>query len=224
MYECRIIAETLVGPGPPCDSTIVATLQDRPQGSPTALASTFSNSTAIKITWSPPPLSMRNGIILGYTVQFKRNSSSDIYFNSSDDIHVLNISDSTPAPSALVTGLFPYSAYDFQIAAYTEIPGDGPFSGIVTMMTGPSTPTGPPTNIHLVSLTKSSIAVGWTAPPFLERNGPLISFTVTALSAALRISANVSASVAVHVIDGLVPGTAYSVRVQVCYQLRICDL
>ncbi|KAL1128889.1 hypothetical protein AAG570_013423, partial [Ranatra chinensis] len=61
--------------GQPSNSKIVQTLEDVPSAAPTNIVLESLNSTAIRVSWSPPPPQHINGILLGYKIHIKSNAT-----------------------------------------------------------------------------------------------------------------------------------------------------
>ena len=76
-----------------------------------------SSSTSILLTWDPPPITQRNGIITSYSItQVVAGVSSTL---------------STTEQTLLVTSLRPFTSYTFEIAASTSV-GLGPRTSPIT--------------------------------------------------------------------------------------------
>ena len=74
------------------------------------------NSTAVLITWQPPPPEHRNGIITTYIV--------NVFL---EDSHTIFQQYTTSSLSVVLAGLHPSSTYVVAVAAETGV-GRGPFS------------------------------------------------------------------------------------------------
>ena len=74
------------------------------------------NSTAVLITWEPPPPEHRNGIITTYIV--------NVFL---EDSHTIFQQYTTSSLSVILAGLHPFSTYVVVVAAETGV-GRGPFS------------------------------------------------------------------------------------------------
>lgn len=96
-----------------------------PHSSPTSVNISSTDATAVTITWQPPVLENRNGIISFYVIVIQ-----NLQFNI-DDITV-NVSGSDL--SYTVSGLEEYCRYKCQIAAGTII-GSGPYSSYIDFLT-----------------------------------------------------------------------------------------
>ena len=96
-----------------------------PSAPPQNVTTLVINSTAISVSWSPPPLLDQNGDIIGYqlmiTNQNRTNSSAT----------VVNV---TSVTSYVAIMLQEFEVYDIEIAARTAI-GLGPYSDAVSDQT-----------------------------------------------------------------------------------------
>ena len=81
-------------------------------------------STSILVSWQPPPIHSRNGIIIGFKLFYKRKGSS----HSGYTVYIHN------ALTYNATGLLKYTEYELQVLAFTKI-GDGPNSSVLTTRT-----------------------------------------------------------------------------------------
>ena len=105
--------------------TMCASYTSEPHSPPTSIVVPQTEEQAATITWQPPVLDDRNGVITFYLLIIR-----NLQF-SLDDINV-NVSGSDL--SYTVEGLEEYCRYDCQIAAGTII-GSGPFSSHVQFLT-----------------------------------------------------------------------------------------
>lgn len=88
-----------------------------PTGSPVTFFAMASSSTSILLTWDPPPIHERNGIITSYTI-------THVVAGNSSTL-------TTADQMLLVTNLRPFTPYTFEIAASTSI-GLGPRTSPLT--------------------------------------------------------------------------------------------
>ena len=81
------------------------------------------NSSAVIVTWQPPPPEHQNGIVTAYvvSVSLEGNDTTPQYYN-------------TTSLSLTLVGLLPFSTYTVAVAAETDI-GRGPFSTSFTIHT-----------------------------------------------------------------------------------------
>ena len=87
-----------------------------PTDSPQTFQAMIVNSSAVHVTWKPPPPEHQNGIITAYvvSVSLEGNDTAPQHYTSS-------------SLSLTLVGLHPFSTYTVAVAAETDI-GRGPFS------------------------------------------------------------------------------------------------
>ena len=96
-----------------------------PSAAPQNINTMVINSSAISVSWYPPPFLDQNGDIIGYQLMITNQNRS----NSS--VMVVNVTNET---SYIATMLQEFEVYSFEIAAQTAI-GLGPFSDAVSNQT-----------------------------------------------------------------------------------------
>lgn len=95
-----------------------------PVSSPTRIVARASSATTISVSWQPPKLQDRNGVIISYAISyFMINTSSDVTFQVNGLTTIANIS-----------LLKPFTSYSIRIKAATII-GFGPYSSTFTVTT-----------------------------------------------------------------------------------------
>ena len=92
-----------------------------PSQAPRNLSLTAKNSTSIEASWQLPLTEDRNGIITGFKLFYKKKGSS----GSSTQITI----NSGSTQRKLVTALYKYTEYEFEVLAFTSV-GDGPKSSV----------------------------------------------------------------------------------------------
>ena len=88
-----------------------------------ATAQNLTSESSIDVTWSPVPEGHVNGILLGYSVKYKRIRTADREVFDTDE-HALTVKPTNRSITLLVQT---YSTYRIQVAAYTR-KGIGPYS------------------------------------------------------------------------------------------------
>uniref|UniRef100_A0A673N4V7 Receptor-type tyrosine-protein phosphatase F n=1 Tax=Sinocyclocheilus rhinocerous TaxID=307959 RepID=A0A673N4V7_9TELE len=154
-YSLRVLGFTSVGDGPPSDVLQVKTQQGVP-AQPSNFEAEAELDTRIQLTWLWPV----QDPIIKYEL---------LYW----EIHVTF----DPAGSYAVEGLKPDTLYKFSLAARSEM-GLGVFTQPIEARTAQSTPSAPPQDVHLLSLSSTSIKVSWVAPPAASRHGAIVRYTV----------------------------------------------
>ena len=94
-----------------------------PAASPHTIQSGTVSSTAVLLTWQPPPPEHQNGIITAYIVHVLLENSHTIFQQYA-----------TSSLRVALVGLHPFSTYVVVVAAETGV-GRGPFSSGFTIRT-----------------------------------------------------------------------------------------
>lgn len=87
------------------------------------------NSTAVYLTWKPPPLMSLNGELQGFKVEVKTNGS--------ESLEAISVGST---PSLMLTNLTSGVSYFVRVAASTRA-GLGPFSPAATLRLDPTSRT-----------------------------------------------------------------------------------
>nr|XP_023671620.1 receptor-type tyrosine-protein phosphatase F isoform X6 [Paramormyrops kingsleyae] len=160
-YSIRVLGFTSVGDGPPSDVLQVKTQQGVP-AQPSNFEAEAELDTRIMLTWLWP-------------VQESITRYELSYWEANSDIKM----DKTfsPTGSYAVDGLKPDTLYKFMLAARSEM-GLGVYTPPIEARTAQSTPSAPPQEVHLLSLSSTSIKVSWVAPPADSQHGAITAYTV----------------------------------------------
>ncbi|XP_077964399.1 receptor-type tyrosine-protein phosphatase S isoform X4 [Gasterosteus aculeatus] len=114
---------------------------------------------SLQLSWSPPVLAERNGVITEYTLAYKETgtggASRELRFPPSQSSYVVN-------------SLKPNSAYDVKIRAHTIV-GPGPYSPTIQYRTVAFDPTDVPKNFTVKWATKTTVVIAWK---FSESRSP----------------------------------------------------
>ncbi|XP_037386929.1 receptor-type tyrosine-protein phosphatase F isoform X4 [Pygocentrus nattereri] len=161
-YSLRVLGFTSVGDGPPSDVLQVKTQQGVP-AQPSGFEAEAELDTRIMLKWLWPVQEP----ITKYELQYWEAGSEN-------KIHVTF----NPAGSYAVEGLKPDTLYKFSLAARSEM-GLGVFTKPIEARTAQSTPSAPPQDVRLESLTSTSIKVSWVAPPEASRHGAIVRYSVS---------------------------------------------
>ncbi|XP_026137519.1 receptor-type tyrosine-protein phosphatase F-like isoform X8 [Carassius auratus] len=161
-YSLRVLGFTSVGDGPPSDVLQVKTQQGVP-AQPSNFEAEAELDTRIQLTWLWP---VQDPIIKYELLYWEADSGNKIHVTFD------------PAGSYAVEGLKPDTLYKFSLAARSEM-GLGVFTQPIEARTAQSTPSAPPQDVHLLSLSSTSIKVSWVAPPAASRHGAIVRYTVS---------------------------------------------
>ncbi|CAL8346458.1 unnamed protein product [Merluccius merluccius] len=201
-YSLRVLGFTSVGDGPPSDVLQVKTQQGVP-AQPSSFEAEAELDTRIMLSWLWPV----QDPITKYELQYWET-------HSDNKIHVTF----NPAGSYAVEGLKPDTMYSFSLAARSEM-GLGVFTQPIEARTAQSTPSAPPQEVHLVSLTSTSLKVSWVAPPAASRHGAIVRYTISYQATAGEDTKRhevpgISADATSHVLEDLEKWTEYQVWVR----------
>ncbi|CAB0012773.1 unnamed protein product [Nesidiocoris tenuis] len=111
--------------GHPTISKIVQTLEDVPSGPPQNVEIEIVNATAAYVRWSPPAQDHHNGVLQGYKLQVKGNSTKVL----------AELTMNPTSTHLLLNNLTSKGAYSVRVAAFTSS-GMGSWSEQVTLATG----------------------------------------------------------------------------------------
>uniref|UniRef100_A0A672JLR1 Receptor-type tyrosine-protein phosphatase F n=1 Tax=Salarias fasciatus TaxID=181472 RepID=A0A672JLR1_SALFA len=201
-YSLRVLGFTSVGDGPPSEILQVKTQQGVP-AQPSSFEAEAELDTRIVLSWLWP-------------VQDPITKYELLYWEDGSDnkIHV----SFNPAGSYAVEGLKPDTLYRFSLAARSEM-GLGVYTQPIEARTAQSTPSAPPQEVHLVSLTSTSLKVSWVAPPAASRHGAIVRYTVSYQALAGEDTerhevTGIGADATSYVLEGLEKWTEYQVWVR----------
>ncbi|XP_043909993.1 receptor-type tyrosine-protein phosphatase S-like isoform X4 [Protopterus annectens] len=151
-YVFKISAKNHVGFGEEAYEEL-SVPEDVPKGYPQILQYSNVSTTSISISWLPPVMAERNGVIIQYSVTYKEANSpsypTEVAVPSSENSHVLN-------------GLKSSTLYDIKIRAHTS-KGPGPYSPAVQYHTLPLD-QGFPKNFKVKFIMQTSILLSWEFP------------------------------------------------------------
>nr|XP_060618326.1 receptor-type tyrosine-protein phosphatase delta isoform X28 [Anolis sagrei ordinatus] len=192
-YIFRLSARNKVGFGEEIVKEI-SIPEDLPSGFPQNLHSESATSTSVHLTWQPPILSERNGIITKYTLQYR-------------DINVVHHPTEVPVvpPDTIMTlsGLKPDTTYDVKIRAHTS-KGPGPYSPSVQFRTLPVDQVFAK-NFHVKAVMKTSVLLSWEIP---ENYNSALPFKI--LYDDGKMAVEVDGRATQKLITNLKPETSYS--------------
>ena len=141
------------------------TATSTPSAPPQNVRVTASTSNSLRIEWAAPPSPDRNGIITGYTLQYKKSSASSYSTISSLTVTL-----------ASLTSLNEFTEYQVRVAASTSR-GRGPFSDVIVTTTEEAAPVSPP-QIAVTGVATDSITISLTPPAVDRINGELTEYQV----------------------------------------------
>ncbi|XP_032428130.1 receptor-type tyrosine-protein phosphatase S isoform X4 [Xiphophorus hellerii] len=137
----------------------LAVPENTPGGYPQINEGSMVTCCSVQLSWSPPVLAERNGVITEYTLAYKEAGTRE----APQELRL------PPHQSSFeLNSLKPNSAYDVKIRAHTSI-GPGPYSPPIQYRTMAIDITDVPKNFTVKWATKTTIVLGWK---FSDRGSP----------------------------------------------------
>lgn len=234
-YHFRVYAENHLGTSAPSDILHVQTDSEVPSGSPIKVTVEPLGPDQLLVTWRPPDRELWNGEILGYTIGYKKvTSSSDStkqYQYQQNNLYnytKVSISGGDGGNDFRLVGLDKYTLYLVTVQAFNA-KGDGPKSEPIQVHTLEDVPSAP-TSCACVALTSRNIQVTWEPPPKEKQHGTIQGYKIFYEPGTSNVGADGNANIfnldtnsGMHetkitsalsaVLHGLQPYTNYSVQV-----------
>ena len=152
-----------------------------PSSPPVSINTLSISSIGVSLQWLAPPLSERNGIIIGYNITIEDTTLNTLFILYSSQLNVT------------INSLEPYTMYQYRIAAYTAI-GLGPYSGTLFFQTqeaGKDTynsyfnvfvlflaPSEAPESLTLVDISNTTVTLTWDSPALDTHNGVIRKYII----------------------------------------------
>ncbi|KAJ4448351.1 hypothetical protein ANN_10366 [Periplaneta americana] len=173
-YSIVVQAYNSRGAGPSSEPVTSRTQEDVPSLPPENVQCSALTSQSLQVSWDPPPLEGRNGLVVGYKVS---HQPAEEWYEKDEQETKVTTSQKTTIPS-----LRKYTNYSISVLAFTSV-GDGVRSPPIFccteedgtylqyMYTVPSAPA----DIKAVISSSNKILVSWLPP--LHPNGQLTAHT-----------------------------------------------
>ncbi|XP_044056647.1 protein tyrosine phosphatase receptor type Fa isoform X5 [Siniperca chuatsi] len=161
-YSLKVLGFTSVGDGPPSDVLQIKTQQGVP-AQPSGFEAEAELDSRIMLSWLWP---VQDPIISFELLYWEASNPTDKHRVIFD-----------PAGSYAVDSLKPDTLYMFSLAARSDM-GLGVFTQPIETRTAQSTPSAPPQEVHLLSLSSTSIKVSWVAPPTDSHHGEIVGYSL----------------------------------------------
>ncbi|XP_038572803.1 protein tyrosine phosphatase receptor type Fa isoform X8 [Micropterus salmoides] len=202
-YSLRVLGFTSVGDGPPSDVLQIKTQQGVP-GQLSGFEAEAELDTRVMLSWLWP---VQDPIISFELLYWVANNPTDKHRVIFD-----------PAGSYAVDGLKPDTVYMFSLAARSDM-GLGVFTQPIEARTAQSTPSAPPQEVHLLSLSSTSIKVSWVALPKDSHHGEIVRYSLayqalTGDNVECHQVTGIGADVTSYVLEELEKWTEYLVWVR----------
>ncbi|CAG9795734.1 unnamed protein product [Diatraea saccharalis] len=165
-YAIVVQAYNSRGAGPASPPTTATTMEDVPSLPPGSLQCTAVSSQSVRVSWEPPPMRGRNGVLQGYRVTYA--PVTDWYGNEEA------VTKQISGLHTTLSGLRRYTNYSVTVCAFTAA-GDGVRAAPVYCHTEEDVPSAP-ADIKAVVSSRSKILVSWLPPA--SPNGILVGYTL----------------------------------------------
>uniref|UniRef100_A0A8B9XD67 Receptor-type tyrosine-protein phosphatase S n=1 Tax=Bos mutus grunniens TaxID=30521 RepID=A0A8B9XD67_BOSMU len=129
-----------------------------------------ARSTAILVSWRPPPPDTHNGALVSYSVRYRPLGSED-----PQPKEVNGIPPTTT--QILLEALDKWTEYRITAVAHTEV-GPGPESSPVVVRTDEDVPSAPPRKVEAEALNATAIRVLWRSPAPGRQHGQIRGYQV----------------------------------------------
>ncbi|XP_048383325.1 receptor-type tyrosine-protein phosphatase S isoform X38 [Stegostoma tigrinum] len=166
--------------------------EERPSGFPQNPRAESSTASMIHLSWQPPVLAERNGLITKYNILYRDINSPN---------NRIELSVASPETSLKLTNLKPDTTYDIKVRAYTS-KGPGPYSPSVQFRTLPLDPVFAK-NFHVKAVMKTSVLLTWEIP---ENYNTAIPFKIIYNNDHIEVDGRATQKL----ITNLDPDTSYS--------------
>uniref|UniRef100_A0A7N5KIB7 protein-tyrosine-phosphatase n=1 Tax=Ailuropoda melanoleuca TaxID=9646 RepID=A0A7N5KIB7_AILME len=186
--------------------------RQEPSAPPQDVKCVSTRSTAILVSWRPPPPETHNGALVSYSVRYRPLGSED-----PQPKEVNGIPPTTT--QILLEALDKWTEYRITTVAHTEV-GPGPESSPVVIRTDEDVPSAPPRKVEAEALNATAIRVLWRSPAPGRQHGQIRGYQVhyvrmegAEARGPPRIKDIMLADAQEMVIANLQPETAYSITV-----------
>uniref|UniRef100_A0A674KAC6 Receptor-type tyrosine-protein phosphatase S n=1 Tax=Terrapene triunguis TaxID=2587831 RepID=A0A674KAC6_9SAUR len=169
-YVFRLAARSALGLGAYTPEVRERTLQSKPSAPPQDIKCVSTRSTAILVSWRPPPAESQNGVLAGYSVRYRALDSEDTELKEVNDIP-------PTTNQILLEQLEKWTEYRITVVAHTEV-GPGPESSPVVVRTDEDVPSAPPRKVEVEVLNSTAIQVFWRSPVQNRQHGQIRGYQV----------------------------------------------
>uniref|UniRef100_A0A8C7B4T2 protein-tyrosine-phosphatase n=1 Tax=Neovison vison TaxID=452646 RepID=A0A8C7B4T2_NEOVI len=169
-YAFRLAARSVQGLGAFTSVVRQRTLQSKPSAPPQDVKCVSTRSTAILVSWRPPPPETHNGALVSYSVHYRPLGSED-----PQPKEVNGIPPTTT--QILLEALDKWTEYRITTVAHTEV-GPGPESSPVVIRTDEDVPSAPPRKVEAEALNATAIRVLWRSPAPGRQHGQIRGYQV----------------------------------------------
>ncbi|XP_042319834.1 receptor-type tyrosine-protein phosphatase F isoform X6 [Sceloporus undulatus] len=212
LYKFQLGARSELGLGVYTPVLEARTAQSTPSAPPQEVVCVSTSSTAIRVSWVPPPAQSRNGVITQYSIAYQAVEGEDITKHVVEGI-------GHEHSSWEISDLEKWTEYKVWVRAHTDV-GPGPESIPVWVRTDEDVPGAPPRKVEVESMNSTAIRVSWKSPISNKQHGQIRGYQVTyvKMENSEPVGPHLIKDVVVAesqetIIGGLLPETTYSVSI-----------
>ncbi|XP_017279547.1 Down syndrome cell adhesion molecule-like isoform X1 [Kryptolebias marmoratus] len=121
-YNVRMFAANSLGTSDASNVLTITTKEAAPEGPPLDMQLQALSSHSIKVTWKPPKADLRNGVLRGYSINYREYDPVGSQFKTWQQ---LNVAATREVESVILTNLKPSTKYGVTVQAKTNA-GIGP--------------------------------------------------------------------------------------------------
>lgn len=211
-YVFQLAARSGFGLGAHTPEVRERTLQSKPSAPPQDVKCLSTRSTAILVSWQPPPAESQNGVLDGYSIRYRALDS--------EDTEPKEVKDIPPTTNQILLEMLEkWTEYRITVVAHTKV-GPGPESSPIIVRTDEDVPSAPPRKVEVEVLNSTAIQVLWRSPVQNRQHGQIRGYQVHYVcmengeaKGLPQIKDVMLADAQEMVITGLQPETAYSITV-----------
>ncbi|KAI8509927.1 hypothetical protein Bbelb_123550 [Branchiostoma belcheri] len=210
-YRFVVKAENSAGQSGASTAAIGYVQQGVPSSPPQNVTVQAETSTSLLVSWKPPPLQDRRGVITTYRVYYYVTptiSGQQMAAAVEQNVTVRIPDDSQPVQFSL-SELKPFTYYTVRLSAVTS-QGEGDKTQPTGARTREAAPSDPPSDVRIYNVNVNNVTMSWTPPS--QPNG-IIRYYI------IKYGDNTTATEGNHtafILEGLEGGTNYAIRVQGC--------
>ncbi|XP_062835743.1 receptor-type tyrosine-protein phosphatase F isoform X12 [Anolis carolinensis] len=171
LYKFQLGARSELGLGVYTPVLEARTAQSTPSAPPQEVVCVSTSSTAIRVSWVPPPAQSRNGVITQYSIAYQAVEGED---NTKHVVEGIGHEHS----SWEISDLEKWTEYKVWVRAHTDV-GPGPESIPVWVRTDEDVPGAPPRKVEVESANSTAIRVSWKSPISNKQHGQIRGYQVT---------------------------------------------
>uniref|UniRef100_H3CFH4 Fibronectin type-III domain-containing protein n=1 Tax=Tetraodon nigroviridis TaxID=99883 RepID=H3CFH4_TETNG len=146
-----------------------------PSAPPQDIKCSSTSSTALRVSWRPPPSESQNGALVGYRVHYQVVGPSE--GGSVDEDFLQKAAISTSEEQVLLQRLEKWTQYRVSVSASTVV-GPGPESEPLICRTDEDVPGAPPRRVEVEILNSTAIKVMWRSLTPGKQNGQIRGYQV----------------------------------------------